>query len=212
MKRHAISLFSISGLVAATFATTACDGPDMDARFDEYTELVGDTAPVPEGICDPTVADITGRFVMALEHDVIPRNPIYFDVHITDGGNGTYNASFQALRTWTSANVPDEVTDRDPVGDEIVVEGIVPASNGSLEVTFFETVVDGAANSATGSNIQATIVLDVFPCSADRLCGAGKLDLFVPFAMSDKNAWFSAERITDDYVINTDTEISASCE
>lgn len=95
---------------AATFAlTTACESPDSQSRFDEYSEIVGETEPTSE-LCDSEKRDIEGKYFMRLQHSIGPQNHIMMEVDVTPQGDN-YKLVFQPLKadyTQEMINVLDE--------------------------------------------------------------------------------------------------------
>lgn len=212
MKRNALSMLSAAAIFGGALLTTACESPDTQQRMDDYGAIVGDAPPPPEGVCESSLNDIAGRFVMALENNFLPNNPIFFDVQVTAAGANIYDFVFQPLLTYTSANLPEGVYERTPVGDAININGVSVGANGVFSLSFDHVIVSGDANSATGSEIEATLVFNAATCDTDRICGTGGFDLHRPLPISGRDAWFSASRIDDAELIMSDNAIAADCE
>lgn len=212
MKRNALNMLSAAGLLGGALLTTACESPDTQQRMDDYSEIVGDAPPAPEGLCPPQLADISGRFLLAIEHNFIPGIPIYFDLAVTATGENKYDLSFQPLSNPVGNPSPDPAIEREQVGTPIVVTDVQVGPNGLFTIPLERIVVVGAANAATGSDIEATLMFDVSTCDADRICGQGNFDLFRPLTLAGKTAWFSAERLGEGEIIMTDNGIKASCD
>lgn len=82
---------------AATFAlTTACESPDSQKRFDEYSEIVGEI-PATSDLCESEKRDLTGTYFVRLQHSIGPPNHILMELTATQQGD-KYKLVFQPLK------------------------------------------------------------------------------------------------------------------
>lgn len=111
MKRA--KLIALIASIAATFTiATACESPDSQKRFDEYSEIVGNEPPSAE-LCDSEKRDISGKYFVRLQHSISRENHILLELDITPQGNN-YKLIFQPLKT---DMIKDEIDLVDENGD-----------------------------------------------------------------------------------------------
>lgn len=85
---------------------------------------------------------------------------------------------------------------RQPVGETLMIENIPVAADGTFSVDLGTTMVTGAANPITGSDIEAALSLQGFIQSQDLFCGLASGMVTVPLVASLDGSTFAASRVT----------------
>jgi hypothetical protein len=168
--RFRLSCIALSSLLA--LGAAACVDPKK--TFDDFGGRVLDAAPVPDAMeGGGGVFDVTGPFLLSIATTApVPVNPIRFLVNATfteEGDGGTVDLTIQPL----AATPCGEATGGELVGEEVPIDDIVVAADGTFEVTLTAAVIDGAANPLLcGTPITADITLAGTIVSEDSICGA----------------------------------------
>lgn len=101
--------------------------------------------------------------------DALPDGFLVNATFTAEGDGGTVDLTIQPL----VATPCDEANGGQLVGEELAINDIVVASDGTFEVTVVESVIDGQANPLLcGTPITADITLSGTIVSEDIICGA----------------------------------------
>ena len=193
------------GLLLLVVAT-GCPSPDPEGKYDRFVEQTEDDREVPDTKMDfgaPVLPDaggsgpnIDGLYLVAVNTSVSVGLPLQFIGEVTaeiDGmGNGTISVVFQPLSLEQgSTTVP-----REEVGDPLTIDGDV--EDFSFTLPFPQpTMVTGAANPITGSDISANLDLAGTIRSEDAWCGTVTGMVLSPVMLGLDGSVFAATRLTD---------------
>jgi hypothetical protein len=197
-------------------AASGCPSPDAQGKFDRFNEQTEDDREVPEPKMDfgaPVLPDlgatsgdtetdgdvglqIDGVYLVAINTNVSPGLPLQFLGEVTADldamGNGTISVEFQPL----SLDQGSTTLPREEVGDSILIEGDVDAY--AFTLAFGETMVTGAANPLTGSDILANIALEGSVRSENAWCGNVTGEVLSPIMVDlSPGSFFAATRLAD---------------
>ncbi|GEM_PF-1005042 len=147
---------------------------------------------------DPTLPDITGTFLFALETSLGPDAPLQFATSIDftyseTGDSGTMDLCFQPLTLDQGSTTEPRVF----VGDPLCYDGIPVDSEGEFDFDMGLIQVAGAANPITGSDIEATIEMSGSIVHPDALCGTVSGELMSPLVFDLAGSSFGAVRLED---------------
>jgi hypothetical protein len=211
--------FSFLGvaLLVALLGPAGCPSPDAEGKYDRFNEQTEDDREVPEPKMDfgmPVLPDLGGTgsggetetdgggglqvdgvYLVAVDTIVSPGLPLQFLGEVTAEldamGNGTISVEFQPLSL-----DPQSTTDpREEVGEALVIDGDV--SGYSFTLPFGETMVTGAANPITGSDIVANLELQATIRSEDAWCGTVTGMVLSPIMVDLAGSNFAAIRLAD---------------
>lgn len=206
MKR--VKFLFLSGALAASLVfAAACESPDSQARFDEYSEIVGDAPPQSE-LCDASIQDLSGKYFLRLQHSISANNHILMELDVVETGDNNYTLNFIPLKADILVGGDPRPDAREPVGDPIVLENISQNAAGEFEVNLVDITVGGEANSFTGGDIVATINLTVAACDKGFLCGKGDLSTSKPLTFRNQKANFGAVAVDS---IDQDSKAPIDC-
>lgn len=177
--------------------------PDPQGRFDEFVERSPKGVGGSGGAGPSEVADLNGRFLLAASVTLNPGAPLLFDAKVTmtpgcPVGSCTISFEIQPLANAGSPNpgpCPAPLTAAGPV---IVVKDVPVEADGTFTATFSRQAVgtvSGCANPISGSDIEATLVLNASTRSEDLFCGQLEGSLFKPFTYDLAGSTFGAVRI-----------------
>lgn len=207
--------YAAGGLLVVVVAS-GCPSPDAEGKFDRFNEQTEDERDVPEMKMDfgaPVLPDvgatsgdtetggggglsIDGVYLVAVDTIVGPGLPLQFLGEVTAEldamGNGTITVEFQPL----SLEQGSTTEPREEVGEAILIEGDV--SGYSFTLMFPEpTMVTGAANPLTGSDISANLALEGTIRSENAWCGGVVGDVLSPIQVPLEGSIFAATRLAD---------------
>lgn len=199
-----------AALVPLLALCVGCPSPDAQGKYDRFNEQTEDERDRPEPKLDfggPPIADtdtdtegaqfpdINGVFLVAIDTSVSPGLPLQFlgevTAEIDPMGDGTISVVFQPL----SLDAGSTTEPREEVGDSISIDADVTAA--SFTITFGETMVTGAANPITGSDILADIALVGSIRNADAWCGTVEGEVLSPIQVGLEDSTFAAMRLAD---------------
>jgi hypothetical protein len=192
----------------------ACPSPDAEGKYDRFVEQTEDDRDLPELKMDfgaPVLPDLGGTggetetgepvplfdgvYLVAVDTIVSYGLPLQFIGDVVadiDGmGNGTISVTFQPL----SLDPMSTTLPREEVGDSITIDADVAAYGFTLE--FGETMVTGAANPITGSDIVANLSLVGQIRSENAWCGTVTGDVLSPIQVGLAGSYFAATRLAD---------------
>lgn len=212
--RRSITIGSMS------LALLAACGPDAKGKFEEFideSEPLLDMGPMKEDIppmkedipTDPAI-DLTGTALLAISTTIDPDHPLQFLSTVTqrvEGDRVFLDFELQAL----SLTMGMVTTPRMPVGDKLMYPDI-EVVNGKYTIDAGLTKVVGMANPVTGSDIEATLVLEGTVVDADFVCGTVSGMLMKPLEYDLKGSTFAAVRLTDVNALPTDVTINCDRE
>lgn len=200
-----------AGLVLLV-AAAGCPSPDAEGKYERFNEQTEDDRDIPEPKMDfgaPTLPDagagetetdggglvVDGTYLVAVDTVVNPGLPLQFlgevEADIDPAGNGTIIVTFQPLSL-----APMSTTEpREEVGEPITIEGDVKSF--SFTLPFGETMVTGAANPITGSDIVADLALEGTIRSVDAWCGSVTGQVLSPIQVPLGGSVFAATRLAD---------------
>lgn len=185
----------VAGL-AATFAITACESPDVEGRFNDYSELVGEGTPGPAGFCNTQTPLGEGTYLLRLQHTINKNRNIYFEVEVTQADGDAYDISFQPLKSDEQKGTADPRPDgRSPIGDPIVLTGLIPDSEGIVTLSADRVIVPAEANSTTYGEIEADLELKFAFCDTQVYCGKGVMEVYRPIALGGVIANFGSVKV-----------------
>lgn len=188
-----------------------CPSPDPEGKYDRFNEQTQDQRDLPMAVDLPPIQpadtdtdtdtgvaeypDINGVFLLAIDTIIAPGLPLQFLVdvqaEVDPMGDGTVSLDIQPL----SLDPMSTTEPREEVGDSIVVDADVVG--GAFTVLFGETMVTGAANPITGSDIVADLTLEGSIRSADAWCGAAVGMVLMPIQAPIDGSNFAAIRLAD---------------
>jgi hypothetical protein len=160
----------------------------------EFNNFVGRQGAIDLAVEAPDMpggmfSDITGQFLLTIATSIDPSKPIQFladnRVTLNGDGSGTLDFDVQAL----------SAADRTPVGAKISRTGVPISANGDLELDFGMTMVPGAANPITGSDILGDFTLVGVIRSSDRYCGQLRGMLLMPLMLDLTGSPWAAVRV-----------------
>ncbi len=192
------------GGLALLVVAAGCPSPDAEGKYDRFNDQTQDQRDLPMAVdlppFDPTdtdgeAIDVDGVYLLAIDTIIAPGLPLQFladvDGELDAELNGTVMLTIQPLSL-----DPQSTTDpREEVGDSIVVDADVVA--GAFTVVFGETMVTGAANPITGSDIVADLSLESSIRSADAWCGDAVGEVLSPIMAPIDGSTFAAIRLAD---------------
>jgi len=147
---------------------------------------------------DPSLPDMTGTYLWALETTLGPGLPLQFatTVKFKFGDDGTITAdfSFQPL----SLEQNEVTTPREFVGTPLVYNDIAFDADGNYAIDMGTVEVTGQANPVTGSDIVATLVVTGSIVHINAFCGQLTGDLTSPLEYDLVGSTFAATRLADD--------------
>lgn len=198
---HAMFL-SQAMLSLAMLSLGAC-GPDAEGKFNEYASEAEqfDLPPVREDIPPPPPDfDLTGKSLLAISTIVSKDLPLQFISTVTqrqeNDGSIFIDISLQPL----SLDIGKVLTPRMPVGSPLEFKDI-PVVDGKYTVDAGETMVVGAANPITGSDITATLVLAAEVKAEGFVCGTVTGMVTSPLMTTVDGSTFASVPLTDESVL-----------
>ena len=198
--------------LAVLAAATGCPSPDAEGKYDRFNEQTEDDREVPEPKMDfgaPVLPDagagetetdggglvIDGVYLVAVNTVVSPGLPLQFIGEVTaeiDGmGNGTITVVFQPL----SLEQGSTTTPREEVGEALTIDGDI--ADFAFTLPFGETMVTGAANPITGSDIVADLALEGTIRSENAWCGTVTGEVLSPIQVGLEGSYFASTRLAD---------------
>lgn len=212
--RRGIALFGLAGLLGAA---VGCPSPDAEGKYELFNEQTEDDREMPEPKMDfgaPVLPDLGGGetdtdtdtegggglmvggvYLVAVDTVVSPGLPLQFLADVTAEldamGSGTATVEFQPL----SLDPMSTTEPREEVGESITIDADVEAY--AFTLAFGETMVTGAANPITGSDILADLSLEGQIRSMDRWCGTVAGDVLSPIQVPLQGSTFAATRLAD---------------
>lgn len=200
------------GSVGLLAVSTGCPSPDAAGKYDRFNDQTNDQRDLPEIAdlppIDPSAGetdtdtetggtsfDPSGQYLLAIDTIIAPGLPLQFVVDLQaelDGMlDGTVMLDIQPL----SLDAMSTTDPREEVGDAIIVSADVVG--GAFTVVFGETMVTGAANPITGSDIVADLSLEASFRSEDAWCGGAVGDVLSPIQAPIEGSTFAAIRLAD---------------
>lgn len=191
--------FALLGGIATTVAVTACESPDVEGRFNEYSELVGQGDPAPVGFCNTQTPLGEGTYLLRLQHSINKKRHIYFEVTMVDAGS-SFTATFQPLKSdeqkaEQGGGVEPRPDARTPIGDPIVMTDLVPDEKGIVTLSAEHVIVPGEANSTTFGTIDADFELKIAYCDNGEYCGEGVMQTYEPISMKNVKSNYGAVKV-----------------
>lgn len=201
---------------AITLALVAACGPDPEGKFGEYVDEADDLAPkmdIPPPKEDipppPPDFDLSGKALLAISTTVSTDLPLQFITTVTQrqepNGDIFIDIALQPL----SLEIGAVTTPREPVGTVLEFKDI-QVVDGKYTIDAGETMVVGAANPITGSDITATLVMAAEIRDADFSCGQVTGMVTAPLMTTIDGSTFAAVRITDENDLPTDVTINCN--
>ncbi|MCX4243284.1 hypothetical protein [Paraliomyxa miuraensis] len=201
-------------LVGLSAPILGCPSPDAEGKYNGFIDQTEDDREVPESKMDlgaPVLPDfgsggetetegppglvIDGVYLVAVDTIVSPGLPLQFLAEVTAeldaAGDGMVTVEFQPL----SLDPMSTTEPREEVGESITIDTEVTAYAFALD--FGETMVTGAANPITGSDIVATLALEGSIRSEDAWCGGVTGDVESPIQVPLEGSNFAATRLAD---------------
>lgn len=105
----------------------------------------------------------------------------------------TATFTFQPL----SLDVGSKTEPQEPVGEPLIFTGVEFDANGNFSIDMGLVMVTGAANPVTGSDLEATLVLDGHVVHVDALCGDVTGILMSPLEADLSGSTFAMIRLAD---------------
>lgn len=198
----------------AVLMLAAC-GPDAKGKFEEYIDEAEELAPkmdIPEPRMDipppdPGI-DLSGTSLLALSTVVSPDLPLQFlstTVQRNEGERIFLDITLQPLSL-----DPGLVTmPREPVGDPLTFKD-VEVVDGKYTIDAGETMVTGAANPITGSDIVATLAMEGQVVREDFVCGTVTGMVTSPLEAPIDGSTFASVRLEDPSVLPLDVVINCA--
>jgi hypothetical protein len=193
----------------------AC-GPDAEGKFNEYVEEAEELAPkmdipapkmdVPPP--DPGI-DISGTSLLAISTIVSEDLPLQFLSTVVQKDDGAGNVTIDITLQPLSLEQGKVTVPREPVGPPLEFKDI-PVVDGKYTVDAGETMVVGAANPITGSDITATLTLSATIVDADFVCGTVAGMVTAPLMTPIDGSTFASVRLEDPNVLPTDVTINCA--
>ena len=199
--------------MAGAGAALGCPSPDAEGKYERFNEQTEDDREMSEPKMDfgaPVLPDfggeatgtggggglaIDGVYLVAVDTVVSPGLPLQFLGEVTAEldamGNGTISVEFQPL----SLDQGNTTSPREEVGEAITIDADVEAYAFTLE--FGETMITGAANPITGSDILADLSLEGTVRSETAWCGGVVGNVLSPAVLPLANSTFAAIRLAD---------------
>jgi hypothetical protein len=210
--RHTYGFVVCAGLVVG-LALGGCDNPDPEGRFDDYVGRTQDRRNLGGGDegCDTPGqrVDFSGSYFLAIKPSPFPTRILYFQAEVTaDAAAGSFDISFQPLRTDALVDGTARENPRTPVGAAIEVMGVPFAEDGTFTINLDGAMVDGEANPITGSPILADLVLEGTVVSGDLFFGAAGGMVIEPSAIDLTGSSFGTVKTNDP----TSVEPASGCE
>jgi len=212
LTRHDHPALVLVGVLLAA-ASSGCPSPDAHGKFDRFNEQTKDDREIPELKLDlepletdesagttevevPVCLYLDGVFLVAIETSIAIGLPLQFiaevDAEIDAAtGDGTVTIEFQPL----SLDPGSTTEPREEVGEPLLVDAEV--TDCSFLVDFGETMITGAANPLTGSDIVADLSLDAVVLDEDTWCGNIDGDVISPIMASLAHSTLAASRLAD---------------
>jgi hypothetical protein len=203
------------GLALLGLTLTAC-GPDPQGKFDEYVDEAEELAPkmdIPPPKMDipppdPGI-DLSGTSLLAISTIVSEDLPLQFLSTVVQNVDGDGNITIDITLQPLSLDQGMVTVPREPVGPPLEFKAI-PVVDGKYTVDAGETMVTGAANPITGSDITATLVLEATVVDADFICGTVSGMVTAPLMASIDGSTFASVRLDDPDVLPTDVTINCA--
>lgn len=204
-----------TGLVAGLLlVASGCPSPDPEGKYDRFIDQTEDDRDLPEMKMDfgaPVLPDFgatggdtetggaglnaDGVYLVAVDTSVNPGLPLQFIGDVTAEldatGNGTVSVTFQPL----SLDQGSTTLPREEVGDPITIDGDV--TEYAFTLPFGETMITGAANPITGSDIVADLSLEGSFRSENAWCGTVTGMVLSPIQVPLDGSVFGATRLVD---------------
>lgn len=221
-------------LVAAASlgALAACESPDPDGRFDEFvqarnaaadtgadvpTDVPTDT-PAPSDVdpdafeCPPEPLDPTGDWYLIVSAVLDRSKPFYIRTTFEPEDGGTWNVTFQPLKADVAFDddfneIPREDR-RTPVGEPIVVSGVVIDEAGSFAVSVDGLVLEDESNPVTGRLVRGNVSLTGSFRDLTTSCGDVGGQIVEPLTLNLNGSTFTLFR-SDDF--NAVEDIPINC-
>lgn len=230
---------AVGALALFHLAVFGCTSPDPETSFNDFGERViarddvGEDTTEDVGVdvvedaatdtvadgsgCELPPVDPSGSYLLAVWVKAFPtKPPLLLEVTVSEGASG-YTFSFQPLTNDFDVEGNAAADPRQPVGEPVVVEGVVVADD-AFELVANDVVIDGDANPITGREIRANIELIGSWEHNNFVCGAVDGAATEPTPVSLRNSTFGMIR-TDDVTtvnpvaINCDADVPApECE
>jgi len=184
-------------------ALLAACGPDAEGKFNEYASEAErfDLPPVREDIPPPPPDfDLTGKSLLAISTIVSKDLPLQFLSTVTqrqeNDGSIFIDIELQPL----SLDIGKVLVPRMPVGPSLVFKDI-PVVDGKYTVDAGETMVVGAANPITGSDITATLVLAAEVKEEGFVCGTVTGMVTSPLMTTVDGSTFASVPLVDESML-----------
>jgi hypothetical protein len=143
---------------------------------------------------------LDGIFLFALETSLGPDLPLQFVTTISnmvvaeDGSGATADFSFRPL----SLNQGDILNPRECLDEMLTFPGVEFDAEGNFEIDMGLVMVSGIANPVTGSDIEATILVNGHIVHDNAMCGGFEGMLMSPLEYDLAGSTFAAIRLDDD--------------
>jgi hypothetical protein len=199
--------FTASRIPVASLAWLLGGCVDVGARFDEFLDRNVDAAAAEDIDAEPieVVGDINGRFYLGLAPSVAPTLPLQFIVtnEMIPHPDGTATASFELVAL---------SSDRLPVADPIVLEGVTVDLAGLFVAEFVDVELPGTANPISGSPLVApSIELSGTVRTDDLYCGSVDGMITLPAQISLSGSTFSAIRVPEGVIGDDLPPVQTEC-
>jgi hypothetical protein len=198
----------------AVLMLAAC-GPDAKGKFEEYIDEAEELAPkmdlpeVKEDIPPPDPGiDLSGTSLLALSTVIAPDLPLQFlntVVQRNEGERIFLDITLQPL----SLDSGSVTMPRLPVGEPLTFKD-VEVVDGKYMVDAGETMVTGAANPITGSDIVATLMLSGQVIREDFVCGTVAGMVTSPLEAPIDGSTFGAVKLEDPSVLPLEVVINCA--
>lgn len=200
------------GLLSLPLFALGC--PDTEARYNEFLDGTKDQRPTtaaeeedsgsetgtPTDLPDEGI-NMSGTYLLALETSLGPDTPLQFittiDETLNPDGSGVANFTFLPLSLAVGSQTDPRVCD--PCMDGGLAFNDIPISaNGEFTIDMGLVTVCGESNPVTGSDIEATLVIDAHIVHADAICGDITGMLMVPLEFDLTGSTFAMLRLDDE--------------
>jgi hypothetical protein len=188
------------GVLAWLASCVACACVDPGGQFDAFVARAGHrpAPPAPDGgagdagPCTVAPGSVSGQYVLALSVTLAPKKPIVSLLTVTTpefmGGTGI---AFDAQ--------PLGAADRStPVGDAVSLGPFAVGQTGIWRGDLSDLHVSGEANSITGGDITADVILDGSLCGDDTFfCGTVSGNVTAPIPLDLAGSTFTLTRVNE---------------
>jgi hypothetical protein len=201
------------GLLSLPLFALGC--PDTEARYNEFIDATKDqrlTAADESGGSESETSgttpdlpdeglDMSGTYLLALETALGPDTPLQFVTTIEETLNpdGSGVATFTFLPLSLNVGSQTEPRECDPCMDGgLVFNDIQISAAGEFTIDMGLVAVCGGSNPVTGSDIEATLVIEGHIVHVDALCGDITGMLMSPLQADLAGSTFAMLRLADD--------------